>query len=83
MLNFCKLPAWHPEIHIFDCKHEGTSDFSKIDIVFCCDTTGSMGSYIAKSKDTVLKILASTEKMKLGTLRTYKFGFVAYRDHPP
>lgn len=49
--------AWHDDNHEFDHKHEGLYDSSMLDIVFCCDTTGSMGSYIIKSKDTVKRII--------------------------
>ena len=56
-LKFCDLKAWHDEGHKFDCDHGGAADFSNIDIAFCCDTTGSMGSYIEKSKSAVKKII--------------------------
>lgn len=38
--SFCSEPAWHKDEHIFTCKHEG---FENLQIMFCCDTTGSMG----------------------------------------
>lgn len=55
-----------------------------IDIVFCCDTTSSMSSYLRKTKDTIraliTKIKAKATKDKNVSI---KFGFVSYRDHPP
>jgi len=43
------------------------------------DTTGSMSSYIEKSKSTVTKLM---NLFSIGG-RSLKFGFVAYKDHPP
>jgi hypothetical protein len=77
--SFCTKNAWHLDDHVFDCKHEGSYDATIIDIVFCCDTTGSMGGYIEKSKTTIKKIVQTAKESK----RSVKFGFVAYRDHPP
>lgn len=79
--SFCSKKAWHEGSHTFSCKHEETYSSSIIDIVFCMDTTGSMGSYIGPSKTTINKIInlalaGSSEK-------SIRFGFVAYRDHPP
>jgi hypothetical protein len=54
-----------------------------IDIVFCCDATGSMGSYIEKSKDTCEKIIKNLKKPQCPKNRSINFGFFAYRDHPP
>jgi len=84
-LVFCKKKAWHQESdHQFDCKHGDDYDASIIDIVFCCDTTGSMGSYIESSKETVKKIVNTAVKLsKPGCKISVGFGFVAYRDHPP
>jgi len=48
--------AWHKDKHEFDCEHPNESP-SVVDVVFCMDTTGSMGSYIKKAKDTVKKII--------------------------
>ena len=73
--NFCTKPAWHSDDHMFTCKHDG---FDKLDIVFCCDATGSMSSYINESKKTVHRIIEASKVIK-----DVKFRFVAYRDHPP
>jgi hypothetical protein len=67
--------AWHTGEHAFDCTHE---TFNKLDIVFCCDTTGSMSSYINESKQTIRRIIEASIAIK-----DVKFRFVAYRDHPP
>ena len=60
---------------MFDCRHE---IFNKLDIVFCCDTTGSMSSYINESKQTIRRIIQASQDIK-----DVKFRFVGYRDHPP
>ena len=55
-----------------------------IDIVFCCDTTSSMSSYLAKTKETILTIINRImSKITREENIDLKFGFVAYRDHPP
>lgn len=55
-----------------------------IDIVFCCDTTSSMSSYLAKTKETILAIINRImSKVTREENIDLKFGFVAYRDHPP
>jgi hypothetical protein len=47
------------------------------------DTTGSMSSYIEKSKDAVRKIIKDINALPSSGERSIKFGFVAYKDHPP
>ncbi|EAS04311.1 von willebrand factor type A domain protein (macronuclear) [Tetrahymena thermophila SB210] len=54
-----------------------------VDVVFCCDTTSSMSSYINKCKDTVNQIIKNILDKTQGEGISVKFGFVAYRDHPP
>ena len=54
-----------------------------IDVVFCCDTTGSMGSYLVKTKDVIKQIIAKIKNKMEDETIDLKFGFVAYRDHPP
>lgn len=73
--SFCRKDAWHTGEHLFDCIHES---FNKLDIVFCCDTTGSMSTYINESKETIRRIIETSNMIK-----DVKFRFVAYRDHPP
>lgn len=53
---------------------------SELDIVFCCDCTGSMGSYIDEAKKNIRKIAEELHAMEKISLR---YGLVAYRDHPP
>ena len=79
-LSFCLNKAWHVGDHSFSCKHKEYSS-SVLDIVFCMDTTGSMDSYITQSKTTINNIM----KLALTgpSVKSIKFGFVAYRDHPP
>ena len=54
-----------------------------IDVVFCCDTTSSMGSYINKCKESVITIIKNIHAKVNPDNISVKFGFVAYRDHPP
>ena len=42
-----------------------------------------MSSYIEKSKSTIKRILKTVKKSEKGEIRDLRFGFVAYRDHPP
>lgn len=54
-----------------------------VDVVFCCDTTGSMSSYLENSKKAIESIMKRIyDKCKPEEVST-RFGFVAYRDHPP
>ena len=54
-----------------------------IDVVFCCDTTSSMSSYLAKTKDVVKQLIEKIRNKVVGETVDVKFGFVCYRDHPP
>ena len=54
-----------------------------IDVVFCCDTTSSMSSYLAKTKDVVKQLIEKIRNKVVGETIDVKFGFVCYRDHPP
>lgn len=47
------------------------------------DTTGSMGSYLARAKKVIEGIIKRIDDKVKGTKIDVKFGFVAYRDHPP
>ncbi|CAM4983754.1 unnamed protein product, partial [Rotaria socialis] len=75
--RFCSKEAWHTDQHAFDCKHPVVS---KLDIVFVCDTTGSMGGYMNEIKtNTCQRIMNTATKV----VNDVQFRFVAYRDHPP
>jgi len=50
-----------------------------VDVVFCCDATGSMSPYIEGSKSTIERMIEETIERFQGV--EVKFGFVAYRDH--
>ncbi|CDW83833.1 UNKNOWN [Stylonychia lemnae] len=82
--KFCEGKAWHDGNHIFHCDHPIILT-NIIDVVFCCDTTGSMDAYIDKSIDTILRIIEMINVMGAAECRerSIQFGFVAYRDHPP
>ena len=47
------------------------------------DTTGSMSSFIKKSKDAVRRIIIDINALPSTDDRSILFGFVAYKDHPP
>ncbi|KAJ6230219.1 protein sey1 [Anaeramoeba flamelloides] len=87
---FCSNRAWHSlspnyDEHSFDCEHP-MIDTILLDVVFVCDTTGSMGSYITNAKTAIKRIINEglTELNKLGTSKeNIRFAFVAYKDHPP
>eukprot|EP00163_Fabomonas_tropica_P021661 TRINITY_DN37796_c0_g1_i1.p1 TRINITY_DN37796_c0_g1~~TRINITY_DN37796_c0_g1_i1.p1 ORF type:complete len:326 (+),score=41.87 TRINITY_DN37796_c0_g1_i1:161-1138(+) len=52
----------------------------ELDLVFCCDSTGSMGSYIKTAQENMINI---SQKIMATESRDLQFGLVAYRDHPP
>ena len=79
--RYCTDGAWHTDSkaykdHNFPCEHENTND---IDVVFACDCTGSMGSYIGKAKETIHKMI--TEVRKVNEASEIRVGFIAYQDH--
>jgi hypothetical protein len=47
------------------------------------DTTSSMQSYIEKSITTIKQIIDDVKSINSDIERSLRFGFVAYRDHPP
>lgn len=57
-----------------------TSGPKEIDIVFCVDCTGSMGSYISAAQQNVVKIC---EELVVSEKADLRFALVCYRDHPP
>ena len=62
---------------------EGPQSIKFLDVVFCLDITGSMGSYLAKATSTIKQIMDEFElRSELRRIKT-RFGFVGYRDHPP
>lgn len=52
-----------------------------MDIVFCCDTTSSMGEYLEATIDYIAAIYKTTKPFEY--VIDIKYGFVCYRDHPP
>jgi len=56
------------------------NDYPELDLVFLMDCTGSMGSYIAKGKESIMSIV---EKVKSSEKADVRFCYIAYRDHPP
>jgi len=53
---------------------------NELDLVFCCDCTSSMGTYIESAKQNIRKI---SEEMHAMEARDMRYGLVCYRDHPP
>jgi len=53
---------------------------NELDLVFCCDCTSSMGSYIESAKQNIRTI---SDEMHAMEARDMRYGLVCYRDHPP
>eukprot|EP00743_Colponemidia_sp_Colp-15_P000535 GILK01000602.1.p1 GENE.GILK01000602.1~~GILK01000602.1.p1 ORF type:complete len:437 (+),score=52.86 GILK01000602.1:88-1398(+) len=53
---------------------------ASLDLVFCVDCTGSMGSYIASAQENIRSIV---EKLIAFEKCDVQFALVCYRDHPP
>jgi len=58
-------------------KSESTA-VPELDLVFVCDTTGSMGSYIENAKKNIRSII---EAVKASEKRDVRFALVAYKDY--
>ena len=56
------------------------SDQPMLDLVFAMDCTGSMSSYINSARDSIQNIVDVVASHQNTDVR---FGYVAYRDHPP
>jgi len=54
------------------------SDVPELDLVFACDCTGSMGSYIKSAQDNIRKII---ESVKASEKRDVRFALVTYKDY--
>jgi len=54
-------------------------DSTPLDLAFCVDCTGSMGSYITSVQQNIVSI---NEKLK-NHFSDIRYGLVCYRDHPP
>ena len=53
---------------------------SELDLVFICDCTGSMGSYINAAKQNIETIITKIIQFEKSDVR---FALIEYRDHPP
>eukprot|EP00026_Physarum_polycephalum_P001503 Phypoly_transcript_01505.p1 GENE.Phypoly_transcript_01505~~Phypoly_transcript_01505.p1 ORF type:complete len:1013 (+),score=195.00 Phypoly_transcript_01505:247-3285(+) len=53
---------------------------NELDLVFCCDCTGSMGSYLESAQNSIRNIVQAIAVQGECDIR---FGLVKYRDHPP
>ena len=53
--------------------------YAVVDVVFMCDCTGSMGSYLEGSKD-IIRTMIKDIKNKYTSSSVF-VGFIAYRDH--
>eukprot|EP01060_Flectonema_neradi_P034210 TRINITY_DN5939_c9_g1_i1.p1 TRINITY_DN5939_c9_g1~~TRINITY_DN5939_c9_g1_i1.p1 ORF type:complete len:349 (+),score=85.00 TRINITY_DN5939_c9_g1_i1:51-1097(+) len=61
-------------------KDSNESNQSRLDLVFAMDCTASMGSYIGSATESIqniVNVVASHQETDV------RFGYVAYRDHPP
>jgi len=57
-----------------------TKTSNELDLVFCCDCTSSMGTYIESAKQNIRKISETIHSMEN---RDIQYALVCYRDHPP
>lgn len=53
---------------------------AQLDLVFCCDCTSSMSSYIAAAQTSIKQIV---EEIVAAEKSDIRFALVQYRDHPP
>ncbi|KAL7722563.1 VWFA domain-containing protein [Entamoeba marina] len=53
---------------------------SELDLVFICDSTGSMGSYLAAAQNSIKKVVSDVTQSEKCDVR---FALVEYKDHPP
>ena len=61
----------------------GAQSIKYLDVVFCLDITGSMGTYLNQATNTIKTIMNEfTVRSDIRHIET-RFGFVGYRDHPP
>ena len=84
-ISYCNKNAWHKDSHKFDCDHKKDYFNNQIDVGFVVDTTGSMQSYILKTKEAIKRVVDEFNK-KISDdddKKDFKFSFVGYRDHPP
>ena len=68
--SYCTKSALHSDDHSFECAHIDDYVTNIIDIVFCVDTTASMGSYIDESKTTCKRIIKDVMNMPGSSSRT-------------
>lgn len=57
--------------------------FGVIEVCFCIDATGSMSSYLAQAKSTVVSLISKIEEKVHSEGIELRFAVVTYRDHPP
>ena len=58
-----------------------TAEERCIDLAFCVDETGSMGSYISQVKQHIISIISDI--LQDPSVDSLRVGLVGYRDHPP
>jgi hypothetical protein len=63
-----------------DLESPSSKSANELDLVFCCDCTGSMGSYLRSAQDSIKNIVNG---ITLKGECDIRFGLVKYRDHPP
>lgn len=66
-----------PDNNQVEFSSDVAADF--LDVVFCIDVTGSMSTYIERSKKVIINMITYFSESEEKPL----FGVVAYRDHPP
>jgi hypothetical protein len=89
-IAFCRDICGHSQSdklkdHDFDCEcKDSRSIYSGLDLCFVIDITGSMQSYITKSKNSISRITENVKKhlARLGSsVDSLKVGVVGYKDH--
>lgn len=66
-----------------DNKARPLPAFGVIEVCFCIDATGSMSSYLAQAKSTVVSLISKIEEKVHSEGIELRFAVVTYRDHPP
>lgn len=66
-----------------DTKARPLPAFGVIEVCFCIDATGSMSSYLAQTKSTVVSLISKIEEKVHSEGIELRFAVVTYRDHPP
>jgi len=76
----CKEQAPEPEQEQEPEQKKSDNEYPQLDLVFMCDCTGSMDSYIHAAQQNICSIV---ERVVSSERAEVRFALVSYRDHPP